>query len=253
MTLEDTQSLKTLFLDTETTGLHPPKDKMVEIAIADSDGRVLLDTLVNPGRPIGFATTIHQITDEMVSSAPSLERLWPKIQSIARGNHVVIYNAQFDKRFFPDQLSCAEKISCAMLRFAPIFGEKHSRYKTNKWQKLTTAAQYIGYNWEGNAHRALADVLATRALWHWMEDQTKEASKLQFSEQKCHHCAITNRIPKSQDIKSAKCGKCGRPIIERTTEMDCYLSKCLKCGTTNRLPKSRPFHNARCGKCGEPL
>ncbi len=88
--------MKTLFLDTETTGLNPPKDKVVEIAIADLDGNVLFDTLVNPEREIGFATTIHHITDDMVATAPTLEQLWPKIQSIVQDNHIVIYNAQFD-------------------------------------------------------------------------------------------------------------------------------------------------------------
>ncbi len=37
--------MKTLFLDTETTGLHPPKDKVVEVAIADLEGHVVLNTL----------------------------------------------------------------------------------------------------------------------------------------------------------------------------------------------------------------
>ena len=69
--------MKTLFLDTETTGLHPPNDKVVEVAIADLGGNVLLNTLVNPEQEIGFATTIHHITDDMVANAPTLEQLWP--------------------------------------------------------------------------------------------------------------------------------------------------------------------------------
>ncbi|MBT6277514.1 MAG: 3'-5' exonuclease [Chromatiales bacterium] len=204
--------MKTLFLDTETTGLHPPEDKVVEIAIADSDGRVLLDTLVNPGRPIGFATTIHHITDEMVSSAPFFESLLPDIQRIVRGNNIVIYNAGFDTKFFPDKLTGAGKISCAMLKFAPMFGETDARRGSYKWQKLANAAKHIGYRWEGNAHRALADVLATRALWHWMEHQSTGPARPQFSVQECPHCATKNRIPKSRDPESAKCGKCGRPF-----------------------------------------
>jgi DNA polymerase III subunit epsilon len=161
--------MKTLFLDTETTGLHPPKDKMVEVAIADIDGNILLDTLVNPEREIGFATTIHYITDDMVSEAPTAEQLWPRIREIVSGNQLVIYNAQFDIRFFPDNLECANDISCAMIRFAKIYGDKHPYYGDYKWQKLTTAADHIGYEWEGDSHRALADVFATCALWKWME------------------------------------------------------------------------------------
>ena len=163
--------MKTFFLDTETTGLHPPHDKLVELAIINEAGDVVLDTLVNPERPIGYATQIHGISDEMVASAPTMENLWPQIFNIVTGNHIVIYNAQFDTRFFPDQLNCAAKISCAMLRFAPIYGEMHSYYGDYAWQKLTTAAACIDYEWVGDAHRALADTLATRALWIWMENR----------------------------------------------------------------------------------
>ena len=36
--------MKIIFLDTETTGLNPPKDGLEKIAIADISGTVLLNT-----------------------------------------------------------------------------------------------------------------------------------------------------------------------------------------------------------------
>ena len=158
-----------IFLDTETTGLHPPKDKIVEISIIDGDGMPLINTLVNPGRPIGFATTIHGIDDAMVADSPTIEDLMPDILAIVRGSHLVIYNAAYDTRFFPCGLSDASEISCAMKRYAKIRGEMNPRFGDYRWHKLTAAAEHIGYEWEGTAHRALADTLATRAVWNWME------------------------------------------------------------------------------------
>lgn len=158
-----------IFLDTETTGLHPPNDKIVEIAIVDGVGNILLDTLVNPKRPIGFATTIHGIEDHMVASSKTIDQLLPTIIKIVEKKHVVIYNAQFDTRFFPSGLSEAKKITCAMLRFAKLRGEINPRFGDYRWHKLTVAADHVGYDWEGVAHRALADTLATRAVWSWME------------------------------------------------------------------------------------
>ncbi|MEY8842614.1 PolC-type DNA polymerase III, partial [Cribrihabitans sp. XS_ASV171] len=62
--------------DTETTGLLPHKDEIVQIgAVRVLRGRLIegetLDMLVDPGRPIPPASTkVHRITDAMVSGQP---------------------------------------------------------------------------------------------------------------------------------------------------------------------------------------
>src|SRR5262245_14174544 len=52
-------------LDFETTGLRPGPDRVVEVAVVRIDPgqppRVVLDTLVNPGRPMA-CTEIHGIS-----------------------------------------------------------------------------------------------------------------------------------------------------------------------------------------------
>ncbi|NDD11792.1 MAG: hypothetical protein EB072_03880 [Betaproteobacteria bacterium] len=65
-----------VFLDTETTGLSPSSgDKIVEIAIVDGSGRILLNSLVDPGRAIPWhATNVHGITD---ITHPSIHRFSP--------------------------------------------------------------------------------------------------------------------------------------------------------------------------------
>ncbi len=63
---------RAIFYDTETTGIQPANDRVIEIAAYDPlDGRQFVQ-LVNPGRPIpAEATAIHHITNEMVAEAPS--------------------------------------------------------------------------------------------------------------------------------------------------------------------------------------
>lgn len=151
----------TFFLDTETTGLSPVHDRIVEIAIVDDMGDVVLNTLVNPKRPIGYAEQIHGISDQMVVDAPTLGQLLSTIRGTVMGRHVVIYNSAFDTQFFPDKLVYAGRIDCAMRRYAAFRG--------SKWTKLAVAADQIGYRWEGNPHRALADALACRAIWQWLD------------------------------------------------------------------------------------
>ena len=165
--------MEIVFLDTETTGFgSPPNDKMVEIAVVGYNGDVLLDTLINPERPMG-ATFIHGITPEMVQDAPTFEECWEmQMKNIFTGKHIVIFNASFDTRFFPDQLECAGKISCAMVGYQRVYRAEGG--KSNKYN-LGVAMNYIGYSIEGDRHRALADTLACRAVWLWLEERISQS------------------------------------------------------------------------------
>jgi DNA polymerase-3 subunit epsilon len=165
--------MRTLYLDTETTGLHPPDDAIVEIAIVDDDGDPLLDTLVNPLRPIGYASTIHGISDAMVAHAPTMDLVAPQVARLVAGARLVIYNAPFDVKFFADRLAGAARIECAMQRFAHVIagGRRGAR-----WRKLADAAAYVGHDWDGAAHRALADARAARSVWRWLDAQARPAA-----------------------------------------------------------------------------
>ena len=110
--------MDTLFLDLETTGLNPLTDGIVEIAIVDQAGGVVLNQLVNPGLPIPRrASAVHGITDDDVAGAPSVATVWSEVRPILEGCRVVIYNASFDKRFFPGDLGWAGDVQCAMQAF----------------------------------------------------------------------------------------------------------------------------------------
>lgn len=200
-----------LFLDTETTGLSPAAgDAIVELAIVDSGGRIILNTLVDPGRTIPWhATNVHGITNEMVRGQPTLSQLMPKIRQIISKEIVVIYNSSFDAPFFPGRLTEALSVECAMRRFTLETGG-------GRWKKLDVAAKTVGHRWTGNAHRALADALACRSVWEWLEK-----SKLSDSSQphitssssgatttvRCVNCTTMLRVPigKLLDITCPKC------------------------------------------------
>lgn len=151
-----------IYLDTETTGFSPNAGAtIVEVAIVDERGQVLIDTLVNPQKPIPWqAQNVHGISDDMVRGMPTLKALMPRIIEIVSGEEVVIYNATFDAPFFPGQLGQARAVSCAMRRFSDHLG--------GPWRKLDVACQHVGHRWSGVAHRALADALACRSVWHWL-------------------------------------------------------------------------------------
>ena len=70
--------MRTLYVDTETSGVVQGPGGLVEIAVVDENGSVLFEQLVNPMHPINpFCVRIHGITDEMVAQAPT----WDEIQA----------------------------------------------------------------------------------------------------------------------------------------------------------------------------
>ena len=84
-------------LDTETTGIR--RAEVVQIALVDSQGQTLLDTLVKPVESIPRdATAIHHITDSMVVDAPPWAEVSPQVETLLRNRDVVVYNAVFDRK-----------------------------------------------------------------------------------------------------------------------------------------------------------
>jgi DNA polymerase-3 subunit epsilon len=91
--------------DTETTGLLPHKDEIVQIgAVRIVNGRMVageeINQLVNPGIPIPPSTTkVHGINDRMVAGAPDIVRAASGFHHFARGSVIVAHNAPFDMAF----------------------------------------------------------------------------------------------------------------------------------------------------------
>ncbi|WP_353471883.1 exonuclease domain-containing protein [Salipiger sp. H15] len=91
--------------DTETTGLLPHKDEVVQIgAVRVLGGRIVpgerMDQLVDPGRPIPQSSTqVHRVTDAMVRGKPDIAEAGRRFHHFARGAVIVAHNAPFDMAF----------------------------------------------------------------------------------------------------------------------------------------------------------
>lgn len=162
--------MKTYFLDTETTGLNPRIEGVVELTVLDETGAVVVDSLLHPGKPIPeAATAVHGITDAMVQDKPTLADLWPTLEPLFQGQRVVAYNAAYDRKFFPEDLGQSEVV-CCMHRFTRwhrrIVADDDRQYRTIN---LARAAEFVGHTWSGDAHRALADTQACLSVWDWLE------------------------------------------------------------------------------------
>lgn len=159
-----------IYLDTETTGLGD-RDELVDIAAVDNSGRVLLNTLIKPRRPIPRdATKIHGITDEMVRTAPSWADVYPRyLDLLASHRHVIVYNADFDQRLI-QQTCIAVTLSppratwhCAMKQYAAFVGSPSQYGHGFRWYQLGQAVSQVGVTLIPD-HSALADARACREV-----------------------------------------------------------------------------------------
>ncbi len=117
------------FVDLETTGADPLRDRVTEVGIVKVvDGRLDYEwsSLVNPGCPIPPAIErFVGISDAMVADAPSFAELADEIADRLAGCLFVAHNARFDNGFlraefarlersFQPQVLCTVKLSRAL-------------------------------------------------------------------------------------------------------------------------------------------
>lgn len=152
--------------DCETTGFDDKFDEVLQLSIIDGDSNVLFHSYVKPyfHKTWEAAEAVHGISPADVSNAPYPHEIYEQVKEIFKSADLLVgYNLMFDIRF----LNCwfagfhLESISLydVMLRFAPIYGEWNEKYGQYKWQKLSTCANYFGY--EFKAHDSLEDAKAT--------------------------------------------------------------------------------------------
>ncbi len=133
------RDLTFVVFDTETTGLTPHRDELVQIgAVRVVKGRIVegekLDMYVNPGRSIPPASTrVHGITDEMVAGAPDPATAVSRFHEFVRDAVIVAHNAPFDMAFLHRHgktlgLDWDHPILDTVLLSAVVFGdgEKHT-------------------------------------------------------------------------------------------------------------------------------
>jgi DNA polymerase-3 subunit epsilon len=158
-----------VFIDTETTGTRPGIDRAVQLGIARFEGGCCVDgyeCLVNPGIPIPTeATSIHGITDEKVSGAPSIDDVFAArdgVKKLVRGAQPAAYNAPFDRNFVPpfgDDWTWPWLDTLSLVRFLDRFERGKGRHK------LEAACKRHGVEL-ANAHSAGDDARAAGELFY---------------------------------------------------------------------------------------
>lgn len=164
-----------VILDTETTGLRD--GEIVQIAVIDKAGAVLLDTLVKPVNRIPQdAIRVHGISDAMVRHAPTWPAIADQLLPLVSGKHVIIYNSEYDRKMIRRSCFHAQipepdwncHWHCAMVAYAQFYGAWDDYRQSYSWQKLTNACAQCGIPEsefaDAPAHSAIGDCLRTLAI-----------------------------------------------------------------------------------------
>jgi len=150
-------------LDTETTGLNPERDGIIEIgAVQFRDGQVLgtWSTLVKPRQRLPYKIQLLTgIKPEELEQAPPIADVTERLTQFVSNSIIVGHNVRFDLSFLHQHGVPLKNPALDTFELASILMPGATSYSL---EELTRA---LGIEVE-NHHRALSDALATKDLFN---------------------------------------------------------------------------------------
>ncbi len=172
-----------IVLDVETTGLHPEKDKVLEIGAARVQGQkicAVYQSLINTGFPVPERITeLTGITDAMRKSGRALPEVMKEFVVFCGELPIVGHNVPFDYRFLKQSAAaCGLSFEKEMLDTLKIARKVLPELPSRGLEALCAYYQIH----PKRAHRALDDALATHELlwkmWHMFGAKAPDAFAL---------------------------------------------------------------------------
>jgi DNA polymerase III subunit epsilon len=163
------RDLTFVVFDSETTGLRPETDRVVQLGALrivnckPIPGEVF-DTLVNPSVPIPPASTkVHHINDEMVADAPDFVQVCKNFHVFTRDAVMVAHNAPFDMAFLHQTgrahgLAFDHPVLDTVLLSAVVFGGSATHTLDALCERLNVTIA------DEKRHTAMGDAEATAAV-----------------------------------------------------------------------------------------
>lgn len=165
--------------DTETTGLSPSDNRILEIGAIKFNKDGIIDNwnqLFNPQCLIPqFITNLTNISQEMVTSCLTIDNYLNDFISFTDNTVLIGHNVQFDLNFIYEE--CL-RTNCKYFSNKVIDTLRMSRwaYPTLGHWKLNYLAEKMNIN-PGNMHRALDDAITCKEVFLHILDDTKSIQK----------------------------------------------------------------------------
>ncbi|MGA7180447.1 MAG: exonuclease domain-containing protein [Thiobacillaceae bacterium] len=157
------------FIDLETTGANPARDRVTEIGIVQVDGdRVSTwNTLVNPERPIPeFIQQLTGIRNEMVAAAPTFAEVAEELAERLQGRLFIAHNARFDYGFIKHEYQrLGQRFRADVLCTVRLSRKLFPAYPRHNLDSLISRHGLE----TGNRHRAMADADLIWQFWRLVQ------------------------------------------------------------------------------------
>ena len=176
------------FLDLETTGATPLRDRITEIALVRFDNGIETarwQTLVNPEQPIpAFIQQLTTINNEMVANAPVFKDVADTLLSFLEGSVLAAHNVRFDHGFIKSEFkrighTLRQKVICTV-KLSRLLYPQHKSHGLDAIMhrhNLTTIAR----------HRAMGDVEMMLAFIESAKLELGDAAIINAAAQLMHH------------------------------------------------------------------
>lgn len=169
-----------VFFDTETTGVNPNYDRILELGAAKYIGGELVDErswMIDPQQliPEG-AQAVHGITPDDVRGARTFEEIYPEFAEFSAGAALVAHNGNFDVQFMGAEIERAgyplpPHVTIDTLQFFRRMLPGLPRYR------LETVAGELNIE-GGEFHRALDDAIYTGIIFYRLVEDFGPATTL---------------------------------------------------------------------------
>ncbi|MBQ5998659.1 MAG: 3'-5' exonuclease [Treponema sp.] len=166
--------------DTETTGLSPDTNRVIEIGAVKFNSNGILgsyNNLVNPNQPIPpEITALTSITERMIQNERKIFQILPEFLDFIKDSIIIGHNIQFDIRFL--------NAECLRNGFPPIKNDAIDTLMFSRWAfpelkryKQTYMAEYLNLDIK-EAHRAYDDAFVCGNLFLHLIKATADRQKI---------------------------------------------------------------------------
>lgn len=239
-------------VDTETTGLSPTYDEIIELSALRVRNNIIVDeftSLVKPRCEIDeFITELTGITNGMVVDAPTIEEVLPLFLDFIGDDILVGHKINFDINFIYDNSEyCLNRLFTN--NFVDTYRLSLRIFPNAAHHRLKDVCELYQIPYE-NAHRSLNDCKMTQQVYIKLVDDIKN-SEIPLHKMSCKK--NDNQLPKMSYKKTTDISELEDRIGKINNQAQFSGKICVFTGTLEKLTRSEAeyivtYCGGTCGK-----